>query len=312
MMAVRVAIPSILATVAVIGFVGHAVAQLQDTPLDCVVRPKATIELGSPEEGVIAEISVDRGEIVKKGQVVARLESKLQELAAEVARLRAESDVDIRSQRARLEFREVETERAEKLYEKSIVATKILDEAEIEKRLAGLGLETARLEHKLAQVEFAHAREKLERRSIKSPVDGVVVEVSMALGEFAHEQSPIMTIAVLDPLHVEAFVPAGYYGSVGVGTRAQLTMQQPIGGLYEAKVTVVDRVFDPASRTFGVRLDLPNSDYKLPAGLICKLWFDQDEAEAQGLEVDEDLDVFSSDVQPPKRKPLRALGKSGG
>ena len=273
MMAARVAIPGIVATVAVVGFIGHAVAQLQDTPLDCVVRPKATIELGSPEEGVIAEISVDRGEIVKKGQVVVRLESKLQELTSEVARLRAESDVDIRSQRARLKFREVETKRAEQLYEKSIVATKILDEAEIEKRLAGLGLETARLEHRLAQVEFAHARERLERRSIKSPVDGVVVEVSMALGEFAHEQSPIMTIAVLDPLHVEAFVPASYYGSVGVGTPAQLTMQQPIGGLYEAKVTVVDRVFDPASRTFGVRLDLPNSDYKLPAGLICKLWF---------------------------------------
>ena len=84
MMAVRVAIPSVLATVAVVGFVGHAVAQLQDTPLDCVVRPKATIELGSPEEGVIAEISVDRGDIVKQGQVVARLDSKLQELASEV------------------------------------------------------------------------------------------------------------------------------------------------------------------------------------------------------------------------------------
>ncbi len=124
----------------------------------------------------------------------------------------------------------------------------------------------------------------------------------MALGEFAHEQSPIMTIAVLDPLHVEAFVPAGYYGGVGVGTRAQVTMQQPIAGLYEVKVTVVDRVFDPASRTFGVRLDLPNPGYELPAGLTCKLWFLPDQAKAPGLRVDEDFDVFSSDPQRPKIK----------
>lgn len=301
MMAVRVAIPSILATVAVVGFVGHAVAQLQDTPVDCVVRPKATIELGSAEEGVIAEIKVDRGEIVKKGQVVVRLESKLQKFALEIARLRAKSDVAIRTQRARVEFREVETKRAEKLHQKRILATKVLNEAKIEKRLAGLELEKARLEHRLAQVEFANAREKLERRSIKSPVDGVVVEVSMALGEFAHEQSPIMTIAVLDPLHVEAFVPAGYYGGVGVGTRAQLTMQQPIAGHYEAKVTVVDRVFDPASHTFGVRLELPNPGYELPAGLTCRVRFFLD-YKARGINIDKDLDVFSPGSQRPKTK----------
>jgi hypothetical protein len=49
--------------------------------------------------------------------------------------------------------------------------------------------------------------------------------------------------------------------------------EEPIGGVYEASVTVVDRVFDAASSTFGVRLDLPNLNFTLPAGLRCRIRF---------------------------------------
>jgi multidrug efflux pump subunit AcrA (membrane-fusion protein) len=47
----------------------------------------------------------------------------------------------------------------------------------------------------------------------------------------------------------------------------------PVGGTYPARVTVVDRVVDAASGTFGVRLQLPNPGYRLPAGLKCKTRF---------------------------------------
>ena len=45
-------------------------------------------------------------------------------------------------------------------------------------------------------------------------------------------------------------------------------------GIYDAKVTVVDRVVDAASGLFGVRLELPNPDYKLSAGLKCQVTFE--------------------------------------
>ena len=47
----------------------------------------------------------------------------------------------------------------------------------------------------------------------------------------------------------------------------------PVAGGYEGKVSVVDRVFDPASGTFGIRVNLPNPDLKIPAGQRCKLTF---------------------------------------
>jgi hypothetical protein len=47
----------------------------------------------------------------------------------------------------------------------------------------------------------------------------------------------------------------------------------PVGGVYKAVVTVVDQVFDAASGTIGVRLELPNPDYAIPAGLKCQVRF---------------------------------------
>ena len=47
--------------------------------------------------------------------------------------------------------------------------------------------------------------------------------------------------------------------------------ESPVGGRHNARVHVVDRVMDPASGTFGVRLELQNPGLRLPAGIKCKL-----------------------------------------
>jgi membrane fusion protein (multidrug efflux system) len=54
---------------------------------------------------------------------------------------------------------------------------------------------------------------------------------------------------------------------------ADVTPENPVSKVYKAKVTIVDRVIDAASGTFGVRLELPNPKYRLPAGLKCKVAF---------------------------------------
>jgi multidrug efflux pump subunit AcrA (membrane-fusion protein) len=54
---------------------------------------------------------------------------------------------------------------------------------------------------------------------------------------------------------------------------ADVSPENPVGQVYKVKVTIVDRVIDAASGTFGVRLELPNPKYRLPAGLKCKVSF---------------------------------------
>jgi hypothetical protein len=72
---------------------------------------------------------------------------------------------------------------------------------------------------------------------------------------------------------VEVIVPVALSGRIRVGTVADVVPESPVGGVWQARVAVVDRVIEPASGTFGVRLALPNPDYRLPAGLKCKVRF---------------------------------------
>jgi RND family efflux transporter MFP subunit len=240
---------------------------------DCVIEPKMMIKLASPESGVIHSVNVDRDKTVEKGEVVAELESNLQRIALELARLKASSTADLDSQVARLDFRNSEAERQTALHEKAFASTKALTEAVTEQKLAELALQKSQLDYKMAQVELEQAQERFDRRSVRSPVKGVVADLTIRPGEYSYEQAPLMTIAEIDPLYVKVYVPVRYYRMVHVGTVGQVMPEDPIGGVYRANVTVVDRVFDAASSTFAVRLDLPNPDYALPAGLRCRVRF---------------------------------------
>ena len=82
-----------------------------------------------------------------------------------------------------------------------------------------------------------------------------------------------MLIEQIDPLRVEAFIPIASYGTINPGMEVEIRPEAPVGGTYRARVTTVDEVFDAASGTFGVRIELPNPDLALPAGLKCTVRF---------------------------------------
>lgn len=244
-----------------------------DEALDCVIDPKSIVELGTAEEGIITEVLVKRGDVVAVGDEVAKLDSVLESLQVKLMKLRASSDAEIRSSEAKLEFRKSEMERVSRLHSKKIVSTKNRDEVLIERDLAGYALESAELDHEMAMVEMKQAEARLARRTVHTPVAGVVMDVAMTPGEYAHEQASIARIAEINPLYVEVFVPIKHYGQVRAGGVAEVYPEAPIGGKHLAKVLVVDQVFDAASRTFGVRLELSNEDLSLPAGLRCRVKF---------------------------------------
>ncbi|WP_372737898.1 efflux RND transporter periplasmic adaptor subunit, partial [Neptunomonas sp.] len=105
---------------------------------------------------------------------------------------------------------------------------------------------------------------------------GVVVETFLDPGEYVGED-PILNVVQLDPLYVEVVVPAKYYGEIAKGGIANVVLDKPWNSTHQATVDIVDQVLDAASGTFGVRLNLANPDYQLPAGLKCDITFAQKE-----------------------------------
>lgn len=255
---------------------GSATAQGLDPgsdDLDCVMQPHFVVALGSPVNGLLVEIRVDRGDIVRRGQLVAKLESSVEEATVELADIRAQSDVELRTGRARLEFQMAKFARAQALNAKAVVSDEVKERIQAEKRLAELDVDQAELNMKVAALELKRARKILNKHTLLSPIDGVIVKRSLSVGEYVYEQAQVVTIAGIDPLNVEVFVPIARYGSIETGMSAEVRPEEPVGGVHVARVTVVDQVFDAASGTFGVRLELPNPDHSLPAGLKCKVRF---------------------------------------
>jgi RND family efflux transporter MFP subunit len=241
--------------------------------LDCVIEPQQVVKLATPVVGVIARIDVDRGDIVRKGQVLGNLEDGIEQAALNLARARATNEFGAKAVQARLDYLRRKNARAGELMNKNIVTQAAADEANSDASVAEQQLKEAELTLEIARLEVGHAEEALKQRTLISPIDGVVTERLLVPGEYRNEQSPILTLAQIDPLRVEVFVPTSQYGRIRVGSTAQIRPQQPIGGSYPATVTVVDQVLDAASGTFGVRLALPNPERRLPAGIRCKVQF---------------------------------------
>ena len=249
------------------------------TEFECVIEPQKIVKLASPVVGVIAQLDVDRGDLVRQGQIVGKLEDGVEAATLALARARATNMSPVMSAEARLLFLRRKHERANELHSKEIGTLATLEEAQAEAKVAEQQLKEAKLAVEIARLEVDHAEEVVKQRTLRSPINGVVVERLLVPGEYRNEQSPVLTLAQVDPLRVEVFVPTAYYGQIRSGSAAKIRPEDPVGGIHFAIVTVVDQVLDAASGTFGVRLTLPNPELRLPAGIRCKVQFEMNPSE---------------------------------
>jgi membrane fusion protein, multidrug efflux system len=269
--AVRIGATAAFGALVLIATASSCLAQART--FDCLLEPRQRIKLATPIAGVLKEVPVDRGDVIHKGDVLARLESGVEKALLDLAEARAESDASIKSREARLKFLTKKRERTLELQGKGAASTAALDEVESDYGVALEDLRDAKSNLRIAQLDVVRAAEVLKMRSILSPIDGVVAERNLLGGEYAYEQAPIMTIAQINPLNVEVFVPIALHETINIGTEAIVSGEQPVGGQYTATVEIVDPLIDSRSGTFGIRLLLPNPNNKIPAGLRCKIEF---------------------------------------
>ena len=242
--------------------------QLSD--YDCLIEPHAVIEISTREEGVVEEIVVKRGDFVNKRQVLAKLESRVEELAVELAQARAGMRFRIDAKQAGLKYLGAQYQRVNNLFKRKAAPLRDKDKAYTDMLLAQAELREAKENHHLAQIEKRRAEQILENRTIRSSIDGVIVDVLLAPGESV-EDRPILIVAQIDPLNVEVILSERLYGTIKVGSKATVQPLLRAAEPQTAVVVVVDRVIDAASNTYGIRLELPNSDHAIPGGIRCEV-----------------------------------------
>lgn len=252
----------------------NVLAQSNSTnQLNCRIEPSTTVALSSPVVGVISEVLVDKNSKVEKGTVVARLESSVETATAELRRVQAELHSDVDAQRLQLDFSQRNLERVLNLYEKKAASFTELDKSKTERAIAAQQLQQAQDRKRQAELEYKRAQADLQKRTIVSPISGIVIERFKQAGEHI-DFEPVLKIAHLDPLKVEVFAPASLYGAIKEGMKATVVPEfGTINKSYTADVILVDQVIDGPSNTFAIRLSIPNPDNKIPSGLKCKVSF---------------------------------------
>ncbi|EAV45930.1 transporter, putative [Stappia aggregata IAM 12614] len=190
--------------------------------------------------GRMTEVLVKSGATVKAGDAIAKLDLDAEQIAVERA-ANALKDAEARLQRMQV-LRKTNT----------ATAVQVTD--------AELSVDNARLQ--LREAELA-----LSRRSIETPIGGVVGILPITAGNYVSSQTVIATIDDRSEILVDFWVPERYAAAITVGSPITATSVARPGETFEGVISAVDNRIDIDSRTLQVRARFPNKADKLRAGM---------------------------------------------
>lgn len=258
-----------LTTLIILGICSPAVG----SPLPCLMQPDEIIELGVSVSGVLARLDVDRGDSVKKGQLIATLNADVERRSVQLANERLRDQTELKSAEAAKLHADRERSRAQKMYENKLVSRQFVDKAVTEASIAEYRHQQARSRLKQASLELKVADARLKQKHIMSPIDGIITERYVATGQRIQD-TPLVRIVKTSALRVEVIVPAERFGEFKIGD--SFTVKPELNGLAsrEATISILDRTIDSASNSFRMTLAMDNTDGKLPAGARCTIDLD--------------------------------------
>lgn len=252
---------------------------------DCLIEPQQIVDLASPVTGMLDKVMVRRADRVSKGQVLATLESRAEQAASELARFKSVQVGPSQMAESKIEFAKRKFTRRQAMSNEKLMAAQDRDDSEAELRLAESELKVASENRQIAKLEHQQQSSLLNLRTIRSPFEGVVVDVLAYPGEVVEpgvNKKSVVKVAQLDPLKIQVVLPKDAFGTVLSGMSVEVLPEIPANGRYTAKVKSVDRLIDAASGTFVVLLELPNPKLEIPAGVKCKANFPRAQGGAQG------------------------------
>ncbi|MDR0781151.1 MAG: efflux RND transporter periplasmic adaptor subunit [Pseudomonadales bacterium] len=241
---------------------------------DCMIEPAQMVEVRSPVSGILQQVHVRRGQLVSAGDVLATIESSVERSAAEAARFRAQAQGALLSAQNKVAAAREKARRMDELLEEEFVSAQARDDARAELRLAESELVAAQENSQIAKMEHRQSVDQLNRRVLRSPFDGAVVDQYLHPGSMVdggEGRKPILKIAQTNPLVVLAILPFTLFPELHIGDAVVVVPEKPFTRETAARITTIDRVIDAAAGTFGIQVELDNAKQDLPAGIRCKL-----------------------------------------
>ena len=254
------------------------------------------VALGVKVAGRLAELGVDLGSRVKKGQTVARIDPNDYRLRVEQAmaalqqararlglrgdgtddRVDPEQTAVVRQARAVLDEAKLTRERSDRLWDQQLIARSQVDAA-----VAALQIAEGRYQDAIEEVrnrqgvlaqrrsELELARQQLADTALVSPIDGAVAQRQASVGEYLAAGAPVATLVRLHPLRLRVAVPEREAATVQVGQAVQVAVEGEAGE-HTGRVARLSPAIQEQSRTLTIEAEIPNERAVLRPGSFAR------------------------------------------
>jgi RND family efflux transporter MFP subunit len=222
------------------------------------LRGDRETDLAANASGRVLATSVERGEQIKPGQVLAKLDTRAASLSAVDARAQVDSI------RAQEEQARVECDRYEQLKAKGAIT-----DLEYQQKITQC--RTLPLNVQAASARAALAAQNVGDGVIRAPFTGVVTERYVEVGQYVRQDSRIVTIVSADPLRLQIAVPEAQVASIKEGADVTFSVAAYVDRRFSGKVKFVSGALRATTRDLVVEAMVPNPDRALLPGMFADI-----------------------------------------
>ena len=265
------------------------------------IKPTAAVDVYPKIGGeIIEKIGAETGDNIKKGDLLAvlkdetikaQLEEAVAGLAAAAAGLKQSeanlqaASANLKSSKANLELTKKEQHRVESLYQADAISEQELDRINTQSEVAEAQYNAAEAQQKaaletknLAITQIDKAKAALKQLQIVhgeykiyAPISGFVAARYMEQGDRSNPTQPVIRISQEDELKIACSVTEKDFPHLKKGMKAEITVDAFPEKVFKGVVAVISPTIDPATRTAGIEIHIPNEKYELRSGMFARI-----------------------------------------
>jgi membrane fusion protein, multidrug efflux system len=219
------------------------------------LRASQESEVAADANGKVTSTLVERGQAVKKGEILAVLDARGASISASAA------SAQTGLARAQLEQAQRECERVKSLFQSGAISKAEFDRTNSQ-------CQTTQFAAAAAQAAQQNAQKVVGDSVIRAPFAGVVGERYVNVGQYVQASTRICSLYESDPLRLELTVPESFVAQVKTDAPVQFSVAGYPGETFSGVVKHISPNVRPATRDFVVEAECPNAEGKLRPGMF--------------------------------------------